>query len=286
MQEPSAKIYQARPAASRPIPATAFGPIDRTVVYWLGAAGVLVNTRGTTIMMDPILGTAPDDPTKSEIGGLPLLAPPPIMADAVPRLDAVLYTHSDGDHMGIATALGLLNSGTHFYTTEQAAGCLRQQGVPADRIHAYQHHSSFYVKNVRVVMTGAFHPHQLGLPLVNHYQYFSLNDCSGFRLETGDGIIWNPGDTMLMEEHLHNTDADLVFMDFSNNEHHFGQKIAVQLANALRWSQLLMFHWGTVYSPEQDCYNADPAVIRPQLIQPQRLQVLAPGEPYVLQARS
>lgn len=270
--------YQARPSATVPLTEQAFDKISGTEVYWLGAAGVLVNSRGTTIMMDPILTTCPGDETRSEIGGMLLLAEPPIPANQVTKLDAVLYTHADGDHMGIETAKALLSSNAIFHTTSHAAEILREAGIPGNRICEHTHHSVFYVGDVKVRMTGAFHPHQLGVPIQSHYRHFTIDDCTGYRLETQDGVIWNPGDTMLMEEHLSNLDADVVMMDFGDNEHHFGKRIAIQLANALRRSRLIMFHWGTVYAPDQDCYNADPDDIRPHIINEERLKVLAPGE--------
>ena len=276
------KKYQARPHATQALSPKDFEACDETVVYWLGAAGVLVNSRGTTIMIDPILSVRDNDRARSEIDGKLLLAPPPIMADQVRKLDAILYTHSDGDHMGARTAKALLASGATYYTTPYAAKELRKIGIPPSRIRECQRHSEFCIGSVRVRMTGAFHPHQIGNPVGNNYWFFTSHDCTGFRLETQDGIIWNPGDTMLMEEHFQNTDADLVLIDFSDNVHHFGRKISIHLANALYRSHLLAYHWGTVYSPDQDCYNADPEHVRSEIIDPERLHVLAPGEKYVL----
>src|SRR4028119_401956 len=91
------KKYQARPQATQALSLKDFETCDETTVYWLSAAGVLINSRGTTIMIDPILSVKEDDPSRSEIDGKLLLAPPPIMADQVQKLDAILYTHSDGD---------------------------------------------------------------------------------------------------------------------------------------------------------------------------------------------
>jgi L-ascorbate metabolism protein UlaG (beta-lactamase superfamily) len=276
------KKYQARPQATQALSLKDFEICDETAVYWLSAAGVLINSRGTTIMIDPILSVIENDPTRSEIGGMLLLAPPPIMADQVHKLDAILYTHSDGDHMGARTAKALLASGATYYTTPYAAKELRKIGIPENRIREYTRHSEFCIGSVRIRMTGAFHPHQIGNPVANNYWFFNSHDCTGFRLETQDGIIWNPGDTILMEEHFENTDADLVLMDFSDNVHHFGRELSIQLANSLYRSHLLAFHWGTVYSPDQDCYNADPEQVRSQIIDSHRLHVLAPGEKYVL----
>lgn len=270
--------YQAKPPATVPFTENTFEKQDNTTVCWLGAAGVFMNCRGTTIMMDPILTAWPGDESRSEMGGLPLLAPPPIWAHQVKKLDAILYTHADDDHMGIATAKALLPSGAVFHTTACASEILLENGIPKERICVHKRHDVFRIGEVTVKMTGAFHPHQIGDPAANGYRYFTGDDCTGFRLETPDGVLWNPGDTMLMEEHLSNTDADIVMADFSDNEHHFGKTVAIQLMNMLRDSELIMYHWGTVYLPDHGCFNADPEEIRPQIIKPRRLHVLAPGE--------
>src|SRR4028118_1799863 len=83
------KKYQARPQATQALSLKDFQIRDETAVYWLSAAGVLINSRGTTIMIDPILSVMENDPTRSEIDGKLLLAPPPIQADQVPRVDAI-----------------------------------------------------------------------------------------------------------------------------------------------------------------------------------------------------
>ena len=47
---------QARAPETQPFGAEAFGARDETVLRWLGMAGLLVNARGTTLMIDPLLG--------------------------------------------------------------------------------------------------------------------------------------------------------------------------------------------------------------------------------------
>ena len=78
---------QARAPETQPFGAEAFGGADTTVLRWLGMAGFLINSRGTTMMVDPLLGGF-DMPVMIE----------PISAEDVPRLEAVLVTHSDSDH--------------------------------------------------------------------------------------------------------------------------------------------------------------------------------------------
>ena len=67
---------QAMPRETVQLPAEAFGPSDTTTVYWLGNAGFLLNSRGTTIMCDPLL-----------VGfDMPVLVEPPILPEDVPAL--------------------------------------------------------------------------------------------------------------------------------------------------------------------------------------------------------
>ena len=75
---------------------------DGTVLYWLGMAGFLINSRGTLVMVDPVLGGF----------DMPLLIELPARTSDIPRLDAVLVTHADNDHFSIPTCSGLEHSGT------------------------------------------------------------------------------------------------------------------------------------------------------------------------------
>ena len=50
---------QAMPAPTIPMGPEAFGPSDHTTVYWLGGAGVFINSRGTLLMVDPTISTIP-----------------------------------------------------------------------------------------------------------------------------------------------------------------------------------------------------------------------------------
>ena len=47
-----AQAKQAVPPVSVMIPEEAFLPNQETAVYWLGVAGVLINSHGTTMLID------------------------------------------------------------------------------------------------------------------------------------------------------------------------------------------------------------------------------------------
>lgn len=82
---------QAMPGSVKPITQDAFSPIGHTELRWLGGGGIMFNSHGTVIMIDPVL----------EGFDMPLLFDPPIAAQSVPNLDGVLITHIDNDHFSV-----------------------------------------------------------------------------------------------------------------------------------------------------------------------------------------
>lgn len=46
---------QAMPGPTRPLTSADFGPRPDTAVTWLGSAGIFLNSRGSTLMVDPLL---------------------------------------------------------------------------------------------------------------------------------------------------------------------------------------------------------------------------------------
>ena len=79
--------------------------------------------------------------------------------------------------------------------------------------------------------------------------------------------------------------VDLMFLDLSTDPYHFGPEAAVRLANALCPAELVLYHYGTYDAPDKPAFNADPSCADGKLLQPERLHILAPGEPYLLQKK-
>jgi len=119
-------------------------------------AGFLINSRGTTIMIDPLLKGF----------DMPVIIEFPIKTEEVPKLDAILVTHSDNDH-------------------------------------------------------------------------YSIPD----------------------------------------SEWHFTFEGAVKIANAYPNTPLLLCHWGSVDAPNFAPFNGDPEKLKKAIINPERIHVLAPGQP-------
>ncbi len=98
--------WQAQAPKTQPFGAEAFEASNGTVLRWLGMAGFLINSRGTTLMVDPLLGDF----------DMPVMIEFPIGAADVPRLHAVLVTHSDNDHYSVPTCRDLAEVTRAYHT--------------------------------------------------------------------------------------------------------------------------------------------------------------------------
>jgi L-ascorbate metabolism protein UlaG (beta-lactamase superfamily) len=115
------QTQQARAPQTQPFGAEAFGPTDGTTLRWLGMAGFLINSRRTTIMIDPLL----------EGFDMPIMIDMPIAATDVPELDAILVTHSDNDHYSVPTCRALAAITRAYHSTGYVASLMQNERWPA-----------------------------------------------------------------------------------------------------------------------------------------------------------
>lgn len=112
---------QERASGAEPLTAEVWKEKDDTEVRWLGGAGFLVRARGTALLLDPCLWIGADG--RAETGFAPFY-PPVLRPEEVPAGTAVLYTHSDEDHLGRRTAQAL--AGARFTAPPRARGRFRR----------------------------------------------------------------------------------------------------------------------------------------------------------------
>lgn len=259
---------QAMPGRVEPITGAAFEKIDHTQLCWLGGGGILLNCRGTVLMIDPVL----------EGFDMPLLFQPPIAAGQVPRLDGVLITHIDGDHFSVPTCQALAGVCGSYHGPEYVTQVLEENGLPG-RGHGIG--EPYTVGQVEVTPTPAWHNWQNDSP-DHRYREWKREDCCGYWLGTPDGTVWLPGDSRLLPEHLEMPSPDMILFDFSEDSWHIGLENALKLADAYPRARLLCIHWGTVDAPDFAPFNADPQVLLDRVSNPGRVLVLVPGQALTL----
>jgi len=162
-------------------------------VYWLTSASVLINSHGTTILMDPVITPTSEDPWISEAmdddqtGYMPLLVRSPIYAPDIHKLTAVLITHADVDHMGFLSIRALQKLGVAFHGTPYVGKALEELGVPGEQITTHLVGETFQIEDVTVEVTDALHPWQKYFPQVYDYVY-QPGDCCGYKCTTNTCI--------------------------------------------------------------------------------------------------
>lgn len=259
--------------APKTIPMTkeAFEKKDHTEITWLGGGGAMINSRGTIIMIDPVL----------EGFDLPLLMEMPILPQDVLQLDAVLITHIDNDHFSRMTCRDLLPTKASYHAPKYVAEVMAEEAITGI---GHDIADTFSVKDVQVTLTPALHNWQNGS---KKYQYreWKKEDYCGYWLETPDGTIWMPGDSKLLKEQLEMPHPDVILFDFADNDWHITLEGAITLANTYPSADLICIHWGCVDAPTMTPFNGNPEDLLEKVVNSERIHVLACGEPFVLKEK-
>ncbi len=265
----ASKKYQAKAPPVKPIGKDAFTASSATTIRWLGMAGFLVNSRGTTFMIDPLL----------QGYDMPLLMDFPIKPKDVPRLDAVFATHSDNDHYSVETFKALAPVTKQFHSTIYVDSLMRNEGLTS---FGHVIGDIFRVGKVSVRLTLADHDWQNDFPKPGQ-RYYSPGDACGFWFNTPDGSIWAPGDSKFMQEQLYMPTPDVILFYYSEDAlYHSGLDGAAKIANAYPGTPIILSHWGFVDAPDFTPFNGDPEHLKKLVVNPERIKVLAPGEPFTL----
>lgn len=117
------------------------GTAGGTQIRRLGNGGAMINSRGTVVMIDPVLSGF----------DMPLLIKIPIMESQVPHLNGILLTHCDNDHYSRKTCRELESVTDNFYATEYVAGLLKEELNISGK--GYDIEESFEVGKLKVTLT-------------------------------------------------------------------------------------------------------------------------------------
>lgn len=262
---------QALAPKTQPFGTEAFAKKGHTEIRWLGNAGIMINSRGTNIMIDPVL----------QDFDMPLLYEMPILPKDIPSLDALLITHIDNDHFSRSTIKDLQAVCKEYHAPYYVAEEMRKEGVPGTGHSIHEH---FAVQDIQISLTPAKHNWQ-SEKVKYSFREWRDEDYCGYWLETPDCTIWLPGDSKLLEAHLNMPEPDVILFDFADNEWHITLEGAIRLANTYPNADLICIHWGSVDAPNMAVFNGNPEDLQKGVIHSERIKVLAPGEQYLLEKK-
>ncbi len=234
-------------------------------VWWTGHNGWLIKSDGLLIGTD----LATEDEAR--------LYQSPITAEELsPLLDVAFITHKHGDHFNRKTARVLAERGKCTFV--MPAHCVedaRRLGIPEDRITVATPRKPFELKGVKVSPVRAIH----GNPKFAVYFDANLEDC-GYLIELGGKTFLQPGDSVLLEDHLFLKHVDVLF--FSPTEHNMHVDPSVILINELEPEYILPQHRDTYrVTPENRYWTSGyPHEVKLRLSKPlqERFHILKQGQ--------
>lgn len=207
-------------------------------VWWTGHNGWLIKQDSILIGTDLVLENEDRQ------------SPAPVSAaEIAPLLDISFITHEHGDHFGRNTSRILAEQSNCMFV--MPANCVEiakaETGIPAARIRAAIPRQPFTLRGVQITPMRAIH----GNPKFAIFEEANLEDC-GYFIALGDKTLLQPGDTVLLEDHLFLQHVDVLF--FSPTEHNMHIQQSVILINELEPDYILPQHRDTMTETEQNRY--------------------------------
>jgi L-ascorbate 6-phosphate lactonase len=197
-------------------------------VWWTGHNGWLI--KSDTLLIGTDLAT--EDEGR-------LYQSPITAAELAPLLDIAFITHKHGDHFNRKTARVLAEKGKCLFV--MPANCVedaRGLGIPDDRIQVATPRKALELKGVKVSALRAIHGNRKSAV----YLDANLEDC-GYLIQLGNTTFLQPGDSVLLEDHLFLKHVDVLF--FSPTEHNMLVDPSVILINELEPEYILPQHRDT-----------------------------------------
>lgn len=195
---------------------------------WLGNLSWLVAGEGRLVAFDLDLN---NDLRKR---------PSPIPVEALaPQLDVLFITHEHGDHFNAVTAGALVaSSACRFVVPASCEAKARRIGVPSDRMSVVRPRMTIEVDGLAVETVRALHGdrHQAV------YRHANLEDC-GYVLTLAGRRIFQPGDSVLLQDHLDLERIDVLFV--SPTDHNMHIQPATTLIQMLAPDAIFPQHFGT-----------------------------------------
>ncbi len=181
------------------------------------------------------------------IGGCTRLQPPPVDVHELAKALRLLFiSHEHGDHFCRETCRVLLNEGEClFVVPESCVQAARELGIPQGRMRIVRPGVQFAAAGAQVACIRALHGHLLGTV----YQGANMADC-GYRFTFGGLCFYQPGDTVLLHEHLEMSGIDVLFV--SPTEHNTWIENSKRMIESIVPRITLAQHFGTYDMPAEN----------------------------------
>lgn len=214
---------------------------DGLAICWVGNLSWVLRSGGLTIAFD------------LDLDSKGRLAPSPILTEELgTELDIQFVTHAHGDHFSDATSRKLAEQSDCLFVVP--ANCVekaRKLGVPDARIHVARPFEPFHLMGLQVEPKRAFHGHTD----FSVYRGANEQDC-GYLFTMGGKRVYQPGDTVLLQEHLEDfADVEVLFVSPTlHNTHLDGSETMIK---AIDPDHIFPQHFGTYQVTEQNAYWTD-----------------------------
>jgi L-ascorbate metabolism protein UlaG (beta-lactamase superfamily) len=158
------KDYFNRNVESKPIDSYVFEEVgkadmlndttDQIYFNWLGHAAILMQYQGKYILMDPMLGQRA---SPFSFLGPKRYSAPPITAENLPTIEAVVLSHDHYDHLDYETIKIIKDKVKYFYVPVGIGASLRYWGVAEEQIVELDWWESKSFNNIEIIATPARH---------------------------------------------------------------------------------------------------------------------------------
>ncbi|WP_340153038.1 MBL fold metallo-hydrolase [uncultured Marivirga sp.] len=213
-------------------------------VNWLGHAAMLFYKNGKYVLADPMLG---ERASPFQFMGPKRFSAPPISAENLPELEAVVISHDHYDHLDYETIRKITAKTKYFYVPTGVGASLEYWGVPSEKIKEFSWWDTHTENGISITATPARH---------FSGRLFSQNNTfwASWVIEMEGENIYFGGDTGIfdgfkeIDEKLGPFDLAIMPIGAYNDawhDIHMDAKEAVDAFQQMRAGKLFPIHWGT-----------------------------------------